>query len=195
MKERSILFSTAMVRAMLAGKKCVTRRLFKLPSGMIWDSLSGGERDGDIVAADPSSRVWWNVHAFPCPYGVVGDRLFVREAWAYHPDFPESARRACYRADVGAEFDVPRWRPSIHMPFWACRLTLEISGLRVERLQDISEDAAAREGAEKLCDDIFNAEPEYGTYRAGFANLWDRINGAGSWGKNPWVWVIEFRVV
>jgi hypothetical protein len=130
-----------------------------------------------------------------CPYGQPEDRLWVRERWAYHPDFPDLARRAIYRADPECEHDADRWRPSIHMPRWASRISLEITGVRVERLQSISERDSRAEGvtiephhSRGYCAGEF-LPPEMRAYR----DLWETINGPGSWEANPWVWVIEFR--
>lgn len=83
------------------------------------------------------------------------------------------------------------WKPSIHMPRWASRITLEVTGVRVERLQDISEADAIAEGAPwAAC-----GAPQEGSHKAGFAQLWESINGSNSWSTNPWVWVIEFKRV
>jgi hypothetical protein len=168
MKERPILFSAPMIRALLAGTKTQTRRIVK-----------------------PGAPDDWNA----CPYGVIGDRLWVRETHAPAADSWGAWERrmqkdGCgpapvihYAADGGDPF-VEKWRPSIHMPRWASRITLEIVAVRVERLQDISEADVAAEGV--LVDDI--APPYWRSYR----ELWEQINGAGSWDLNPWVWIVEF---
>jgi hypothetical protein len=111
-----------------------------------------------------------------CPYGQPGDRLWVREAWAYVDD--EVDGRLEYRATC--ELAGVKWLPSIHMPRWASRITLEITAVRVERLQDISEDGAKAEGV-----------PDRNAYH----KLWEQINGAGSAVADPWVWVVEFALV
>lgn len=129
----------------------------------------------------------------------------MRETWGYHPDYPESARRVCYRADIGHEHDGIRWRPSIHMPRLASRITLEITGVRVERLQEISEADAVAEGCARLplqdgpgawwSADVDAGPALHGrTARDAYRLLWESINGPGSWGENPWVWVIAFKV-
>lgn len=181
-KERPILFSGAMVRAILDGRKTQTRRVAKQFAG----------RD-DLDAL---------LRRFPrqegCPYGNRGDRLWVRETWAQPAalDPGPTVYRADYPACVPAGFEnVPpaeaiTWKPSIHMPRAACRLVLEVTGARVERLQAITEADATAEGVEPIL-----VPPDGGScpYYEGFRALWGRINGAGSWDQNPWVWVVEFR--
>ncbi len=130
-----------------------------------------------------------------CPFGTVGDRLWVREAWqAVDADCRVVSGRleqnqypnAFYKADGP---NPCKWRPSIHMPRWASRITLEITGVRVERLNDISEADAIAEGCQ--CAGF----PASLTNRGAFAKLWQSINGDDSWAANPWVWVVEFRRV
>ena len=215
MKERPILFSGPMVRALLAGTKTMTRRVVKAPV----DFIGAGWKDGPDWN-DPGSWGWEDPEnpshfltlarepsredcSYPiaCPYGVPGDRLWVREAFVsgYEADdsgylITEDAdgneldERVWYRADCedfrwygddGESVPVP-WKPSIHMPRWASRLTLEITGVRVERVQEISEADAIAEG----CDSA-----------DGFRELWGSINGDGAWDANPWVWVVVFRQV
>lgn len=189
--ERPILFSAPMVRAILEGRKTQTRRIVKPQPSPSSDTAFIG-LDGIWRFSHPTLRgpVSHEADDVRCPYGQPGDRLWVREAWAFHPDFPESTRRAIYRADAGVENDVPRWRPSIHMPRWASRILLEITAVRVERLQDISETDAQAEG-------VANSLHLRGgrLARENFAHLWWTINGDGSWEANPWVWVVEFKRV
>lgn len=150
-----------------------------------------------------------------CPYGKPGDRLWVRETWcpatwgSYEPrkEIPRSASEALiqFRADFvdgsSADYD-GHWKPSIHMPRWASRLTLEIVKVRVERVQDISEAGAIAEGTPRTQ----NEKPVswgghrgwYPTARDGYRDLWDSINakrdgGIYAWARNPWVWVIEYK--
>lgn len=189
MKERPILFSGPMVRAILDGTKTQTRRVVK-------PQFAADAIPVEMPATDPAggwvvpghSGVWWcDAAANPddvrrCPYGQPGDRLWVREAWARTRVF--GAEMVVYReGDNRTDYGGP-WKPSIHMPRWASRITLEITSVRVERLQDISEADAIAEG-------VYTdpASPAYDAY----AQLWDEINGPGSWAANPWVWVLEFR--
>jgi hypothetical protein len=142
-----------------------------------------------------------------CPYGQPGDRLWVRECFAAWWETATGKRSHVmgYRADIddpywdGFGFDDPwwldaKWEPSIHMPRSFSRITLEITGVRLERLQEISESDARSEGVNAAPDwrHLFN-DPEAMSYRCGFARLWESINGPGSWAANPWVWVVEFR--
>lgn len=181
MKERSILFSTPMARAILNGTKTQTRRIAKEFEGK-------GDLDA-ILRRFPNQR--------GCPYGEPGDRLWVRETWAPHPDFPDMANRSVYRADPECKYDVERWRPSIHMPRRASRILLEITGVRVERLQSISEQDARAEGVTLNEIGLFQVRHTPGDLHnvavGAYRELWENINGAGGWDANPWVWVIEFR--
>lgn len=222
MIERSILFNAEMVKAILDGRKTQTRRVVKLwesPDG--WGNYhSDGADDWEFVHlgedGDPYPDGGSVVRR--CSYGVSGDRLWVRETFQYqraedglglhyradgarcgvseqYLDDPDSEGAALVRADV-----VPdgRWKPSIHMPRWASRITLEVTGVRVERVQDIRDPGILAEGVlrgdslvdrtgltrgEDLCDQ--------------FRVLWDSINakkGFG-WEANPWVWVVEFKLI
>jgi hypothetical protein len=196
MKERPILFTGRMVPPVLADTKTMTRRIAKL-------NLSGHvERKG---------REWHpdDPEAFnACPYGVPGDRLWVRETYAWSGDssIPEADRIASgevwYRADGGRGGGI-RWRPSIFMPRWASRILLEITGVRVERLQDISEADCWAEGIDAV-DGVFDESIPAMAQRMGrlcedaaptFACLWESINGTDSWNANPLVWVVSFRRV
>ncbi len=219
MKERPILFSEEMVRAILDGRKMVTRRIVK-PQ---YIDPTWSVRPTHCPRHSRHSHDWWlpsgsqAYAALPhCPYGNPGDRLWVRETWArvgncdpgyltYRATYPD-----CLPADLE---NVPadlhsvgeRWRPSIHMPRSACRILLELVALRVERLNVISEQQAEREGADPIPTaglqpdeldllDLLLIDQE-NPYRPGFAALWESINGPGSWAANPWVWVVEFKRV
>jgi len=217
MKERPIIFSAPMVRAILAGAKTQTRRVVKgaphdwapvqpqVYSPTVIDRR-GDEQPGPAAygAGNADGECW-----IRCPHGQPGDRLWVREAWARDDE------DGClmYRADVGREMDadaweqgriegVPRyrWRPSIHMPRWASRITLEITSVRVERLQDISEADAAAEGVtpkwEPGCSGRLMEALSGFSFRpaaSAYADLWESLHGPGSWDANPWVWVVEFK--
>lgn len=212
-RECPILFSAPMVRAILDGTKTQTRRVLKPQPKLIpprsWAGCAGKhwwacdavrsmvEIEDELQGTDKSMA--WCLN----PYGKPGDRLWVRETWAEHPDFP-GARRAVYRADAGSEYDVERWRPSIHMPRWACRILLEVTGVRVERLQAISETDARAEGivpheVRQMWLYGADAVERASIYRRAavdpFRELWESIRGAGSWDANPWVWVVEFKRV
>lgn len=191
MSERPILFSAPMVRAILAGTKTQTRRAIK-PS---WSRC--------LDLSDPDDR---NSARAGCPYGRRGDRLWVRETWglfdrenfggragfgvawrATHP-MPEDGVEWIDGPDDYADRWVAsdRWRPSIHMPRWASRITLDVLSVRVERLHDIAEEDAQAEGVEPAHD---------GSYVNAYSWLWREIHGPGSWAANPWVWRIEVRRV
>lgn len=211
MTERPILFSAPMVQALLAGTKTQTRRVVKPqpfadPNGHGWQWHGGAAlvRAGygaTYVHTDLDSIVG----AMPkvCPYGMTGDRLWVRETWG------PCDGGACYRASERDCVlpDGGRWHPSIHMPRQASRITLEITDVRVERLQDISEADAIADGvkhsqravspskADPCWWDYLQDEPNYRNARDSYASLWEKINGAGSWDANPWVWVISFNLL
>jgi len=207
MKERPILFSAPMVNAILGGIKTQTRRAVKLNHA--GRAQLGGRNwhlgDSDAIKA--------------CPYGQTGERLWVRETWGDRTKGSDIMggthwENPLYRANADAygllghdgfgpiyEEDI-LWRSSIHMPRSASRISLEITGVRVERLQDISEGDAIAEGVEEL-DGHFN-EAEYcaiakkigcciGDSKPVYAQLWESLNGKGSWDLNPFVWVIEFK--
>lgn len=241
MKERPILFSAPMVRAILAGTKTQTRRVVKPPRNrpafVLLDHGNGWwpyqSDDGESELCDDGME-----HPYTCPYGQPGDRLWVRETW--------QVARETLDYETGGEYDVwewpdelgdPRqflngdarfgtkaglfyaadgkdknpsafydqtgfdnntilarreinWRPSIHMPRWASRILLEVTAVRVERLQDISEEDAKAEGDLSAIYAHASANP-----RGAYSAQWEQINGPGSWDDNPWVWVVEFTQV
>jgi hypothetical protein len=226
MKERPIIFSAESVRSILAGTKTQTRRIapvkdltiapigpgviswavkFAKPVKGVLSSYSGGRFDHaqakQIIAAQF------------CPHGQPGDRLWAREAWGDMalPGYPAVY---AYRADPerGEGWGLPpgfRWRSPIFMPRAASRVTLEITGVRVERLQDISEADAVAEGV-RISSRARRSDTCYGIYECLmpdgkthfndsaydlYRTLWERINGKGSWDASPWVWCIEFRRV
>ena len=217
MKERPIIFSAPMVRAILAGTKTQTRRVVK-GAPHDWAPVQpqaysptvidrrGDEQPGPAAygAGNADGECW-----IRCPYGQPGTTLWVREAWARDDE------DGClmYRADVGREMyadaweqgrieGVPRyrWRPSIHMPRWASRITLEITSVRVERLQDISEADAAAEGVTPKWEPGFSGRLmealggfSFRPAASAYAELWESLHGPGAWDANPWVWVVEFQ--
>lgn len=265
MKERPILFSGPMVRAILEGRKTQTRRIVKVRNELppAWATFaSEGHSLSQDGAPQPSGAFFWSEEQqpgqplkslrrwpilpaphpmagdwywTPSPHGRVGDRLWVRESGVisklrgslekpglFRHDIPTTPTTGHYWVEetraAGASYNVEgcsresalscycaKACPSIHMPRWASRITLEITGVRVERLQDIGEVDAAAEGVESLRD-----EREYWkdylrsttrsdeliclSARESFRTLWDSLTAPGAnWNANPWVWVIEFR--
>ena len=196
MKERPIIFSGPMVRAILDGRKTQTRRVAQpqpMKGGTIEELAPGigvWQCQVEKIAARPGvdSRFVGKIGCedIHCPYGRPGDRLWVRESWAPHADMP---RAAIYRCDPGGDYqdnsDGFCWHPSIHMPRWASRITLEVVSVRVERLDEITPNDCRAEGQPIGNNDI--------GVRYGFGQQWEADNGPGSWEANPWVWVVEFR--
>ncbi|MFU3727937.1 hypothetical protein [Pseudomonas aeruginosa] len=199
-KERPILFSGPMVRVILEGRKTVTRRAMKPQSvldGHFWTYGGAGWSDR-INSLTP---VAGHSLAARCPYGQPGDRLWVREAWACTlvAQAPGEEWVVYREGDNRTDYGGP-WKPSIHMPRWASRILLEITAVRVERLQDISEEQAQAEGVKgEQCDHARQACADIGcwgdTTKGAFGFLWESLNGEGSWAATPWVWVVEFKRV
>lgn len=247
MKERPILFSAPMIRALLAGKKTQTRRLVKPQPERVPDWSCPGVDGLRFFGMTFAETLLDGRPPYPpellerCPYGVPGDRLWVRETWAVkaiglgyiddlksvhayggvplapgcwlrargtdalveyaaHPTSMEELARSpgftSFRRDAPS-----RWRPSIFMPRWASRITLENAEVRVQRLHDISEADAEAEGVEffdGMYDDVDLrrsarlAGCSHEDARAWFAWAWDHINGASAWERNPWVWAVSF---
>lgn len=215
----TILFSGPMIRALLSGQKTQTRRLVKLNGhdGVQADHapwrLVHGPRPGHKKPcwAWQHTKTISRVITEPCPYGVPGDLLRVRETWAagacadglspselYAPTWLKDNGGLWYRADEtqhpGLVSPRGRWRPSIHMPKWASRISLEIVSIRVERLQEISEDDACAEGTREPSVAALIGGGDV-TERRVFSRLWEKINGKGSWESNPWVWALTFKRV
>lgn len=191
MKERPILFSASMVRALLAGTKTQTRRAAKVESTLGIDSILAPRRAGGHAATyllpDQAAEA-----AVCCPYGQPGERLWVRETHNTHGGLTTYRADGDWIADYHREEPQQprlRWVPAIHMPRTASRITLEITGARVERLQDISDPDALAEGCSH--NDMLHGDRLASVY----ARLWEKINGPGSWAKNPYVWVVEFKCV
>lgn len=248
MKERGMIFNGEMTRAILDGRKTQTRRIMKVqpsedftPMNMAletdykarWYTPGVVDKDGYL---QPASKEVFGVsnenEGYSCPFGAVGDRIWVRETWSsdfanYYPN-----DRVWYAADNNRRLDIEvvdgvrgiyspesdvhvpfRWRPSIHMPRWASRILLEITDVRVERLNAISPEDAESEGLECTNFTGFGDEPGLPSYPEpdvyfdplkkqwkeyppeAFAGLWESIYGEGSWQANPWVWVIKFKRV
>lgn len=194
MKTRPIIFQPDMVKAILDGRKSQTRRVVK-PQPQKQHHMAKDpdlSREGrNIVPWAVLTNAGNVVESFiKCPYGVPGDRLWVRETFAFHNFcYPKSeGARITYKAD--REVHGIKWKPSIHMPFTYCRLTLEITNIRVERVQEISIGDIKSEGIADPWKVAIDTDP-WGV----FADLWDKMHkkrGFG-WSENPWVWVIEFK--
>ncbi|WP_312996440.1 hypothetical protein [Leclercia sp.] len=200
MTERGMIFNAEMVRAILDGRKTQTRRLLKDATGPslsvdIAEDSPGVAELSWLYGDGPGHEVNERIKLIHCPYGKPGDRIWVRET------FGDCGVRLVYRADTddGAKCKVKRWTPSIHMPRWASRILLEITDVRVERLNDISEEDARAEGivdggclncGEPEPCGCVNPEPDA---TDAFAYLWQSIYGQENWNANPWVWVIEFK--
>lgn len=212
MAERPILFSAPMVRALLAGTKTQTRRVLKLPVEVAAnDVLLTGMQAGYPDGIRPVWEYFDDPNAFStvCTYGQPGDRLWVREAFAgsiayERRGYPlkEWGNKIWYVAD--GEPRSGQWtrpRPSIHMPRCLSRITLEVTEVRVERLQAISEADAIAEGLMVMNGQaLYTAPlPRVGWWetdpRVAYRDLWEAINGPGSWEANPWVWVLSFKRV
>ncbi|WP_199102394.1 hypothetical protein [Aquitalea sp. ASV11] len=206
MKERPILFSAPMVRALLNGSKTQTRRVVKLRNGQYLPPSESADRPG------------WQQLLRNCPYGIPGDRLWVKETWGLELLWGAAGEGSIsrgyeirYRAGGkhGFTYEGPdsetdpflryydtqkgNWRPSIYMPYWASRILLDITSVRVERLQDISEADALAEGVmgckpELVSNDCWYCPEEL------YSMLWTKIHGHGSWNTNPWVWVLAFTL-
>jgi hypothetical protein len=216
MKEHPILFSGDMVKAILEGRKTQTRRIIKpQPELKTYPHLDNvySEELQKFITRPNINLIWKGVQTHidefnqRCPYGKVGDQLWVRETWAkVYCEEENEDETFVYRAtdpglttgDEDEEGNIFKWRPSIFMPRYASRIQFEIVNIAVDRLNNISEEDARAEGIEmnnKPYAGWFWMENIYSTDYAPLAyeKLWDKINGKDSWLKNPWVWVIEFK--
>lgn len=224
MKGRPILFSAPMVRAILDGSKTQTRRAVKPqpPADTFridtYHHPDGSHHFWSWKEAFGGCELHAGWKPTPCPYGKPGDRLWVREAWKPQishscaldacdcenvwVDYPADGEGRLFAGEIPEEWTFPANHkkgnsvPSIHMPRWASRITLEIIGVRVERLNDISQSDARAEGAPPSHPSIDRVSRDFGYPdfpRSWFGQLWEQINGPGCWAANPWVWVIEFR--
>jgi hypothetical protein len=220
-----MIVSAPMVRAILAGRKSQTRCVAAPPMcpahihKPYFDSYCDQRKTPENPRGMGVFWNWWKqdgtcfMPKIRCPYGKPGDLLWVKETWRVHGgeeyEYQKLQSSVIYKAD--AELVYPDygisycWRPSIHMPRWASRITLRIKNLRVRRLQDISEADAVSEGIERIqCNGIYErTQDRYKDYTGenwqglgatgSYESLWESINGRGSWEDNPWVWVIEFE--
>ncbi|HHL1518096.1 TPA: morphogenetic protein [Klebsiella pneumoniae] len=228
MTERGMIFNAEMVRAILDGRKTQTRRIMKVqPESnqlgllLITDSTKHSDIGKYHWAESNATGNHVRSKLFSCPFGAVGDRIWVRETWSsdfanYYPN-----DRVWYAADNNRQLDIEvvdgvrgiyspesdvhvpfRWQPSIHMPRWASRILLEITDVRVERLNAISEEDATAEGvppAGSLLPDYLGTfltpKGDFATAKVAFQRLWESIYGEESWKANGWVWVISFKRV
>jgi hypothetical protein len=209
MKTRPMLFSAPMVRALLDGSKTQTRRVMKNQPNEDWVPESYVELHGynKFEELDPNKVIGWGPvdytgeNGYKCQHGQPGSQLWVREAWrtvaeanSTPPRELTSAHRIWYEADQPQQPGAGKLRPSMFMPRWASRLTLEITDIRVERLQDISEADAIAEGVQ--CSALEKIQARHGEWaKRAYRLLWEQINGAGSWSDNPWVWVYTVKKV
>lgn len=217
MAERPVLFNGEMVRAILAGRKTQTRRPVVPTSrdgrlsmiGDEWRFVSSRDTFTGAIDYERGEWCWQNrddikrVLVERCPLGQPGDRLWVRETWdADYPTVRYGADNMFriieleeHRQQLIKLFDTQRgeWRPSIHMPRWASRITLEITDVRVQRVQEISEEDARSEGLDSVPEQWRGGFAE--SYREQFGRLWSSIYGAESWDQNAWVWAVTFRRV
>lgn len=211
-KERPVLFSADMVQAILGGRKTQTRRICKPANDWGLSFITVSDADGMVPKTDANMTLWGDEEgeiAFTCPYGVPGDRLWVKETWrvsrqwdGVKPSLITAGTAIHYLAD-GRESGISgKNRPSIFMPRWASRIALEIKSIRIERLQDISETDAVAEGIQHAknptCTGYHSYELNHALYAKAsesYGSLWRFINGKASWEENPWVWVIGFQVL
>lgn len=222
MVKRPILFSAPMVRAILDGRKIMTRRIIK-PQPRQWEARviditephynedEGGwgqvrthwsSPSNSMPMGEPEREEWAPMR---CPYGNPGDLMWVRETWqsdvrnvGTKPSLIEPTEPVWFAAGGdparAGEMSIcaTGWRPAIHMPQWASRITLRVMDVRVERLHAITEADAEAEGAEPVM-----VPPDGGScpHVEGFRDVWNSINGSGAWDANPWVWVVRFDLV
>lgn len=213
MKELPILFSTEMVQAILAGNKCQTRRTRGL------EIINKNPDDYEVYE---DKEGWHYCHKtdqnstglLKYPFGWPGDLLYVRETWKWEGDtvWDDAVPMGYFLFKADDQEGVIRgWKPSIHMPKKAARIWLEVTGVRLERIHEITEEDALAEGVEFLGTDVVNNHVKWvgdwyqhyllpdlymcATARLSFETLWCKINGHESWDQNPWVWVIESKVL
>lgn len=197
-KERPMLFKAEMVRAILDGTTTQTRRVKPQPASLdsLWPNDSADCQFHEIVSRiDEAVKCGW------CSYGSVGDHLWAKETFSQcreKENHKHAKQGYTYRADWSVEDDMHfrdfPWKPSIFMPRAASRITLEITNVSVERLQDISSSDAKKEGVTTdMSTPSSGLDAVSWSYAEGYEWLWKSINGVNSWAANPWVWKIEFR--
>ncbi len=206
------MFSTPMVKAILKGDKTQTRRIVKQQPEQHHTAMC------PATVLDGSGKFGYLYHAIDtkdnlfvkCPYGQKDDVLYVRETWLpFDKSHIVDGQKYAYKADSTADSESEeirqdyikagynyRWRSSLHMPKEAARLWLQIETVRIERLQDISQDDAFEEGVDWLkCPIRMDLPGSFYDYKAGYKDLWGSINGADSWNENPYVWVVTFKKI
>lgn len=215
-----MLFSAPMVRALLDSSKTQTRRVMKpqpvaIPGepGKHWWPSNAAQ---SMIRIEDSFQKYPGIFDGACPHGKPGDRIWVRETWVEDPEddgtWAYTQHMGCKGSslsNIPARFQKPDhcifrsdwtgvdliWRPSIHMPRWASRILLEIISVRVERVNEISYDDAHSEGVLEWAASTVRNGNKYSSILTAWKGLWTSINGPESWSANPWVWVIEFKVV
>ena len=198
MKERPILMTPGNAQKCHDGTKTQTRRIVRVPAWASDDDMP------KLAIQRPATGIAYYVDGIPvkrltCPYGVVGDRLWVREPWAWPGEEEHLYKGNSSDARLVDEWKKDqnncqvKWTPSIHMPRFACRTVLEITDVRVERLKDISPADALAEGV--FCPEVGYAQHGERAPVLLYGFLWESIHGQDSWAQNPWVWVIEFKKV
>ncbi len=201
-KQRGLLFSAPMVRALLDGSKTQTRRIMKpQPERCQLVAIDAASPSGYSLIADA-----YEDEHLVCPYGMPGDELWVRETWRTSREWdhlaptklPFAGEHLCevylaFAADGTSKELHGKTRVSIHMPRWASRITLKITDVRCERLNDISEEDAKAEGCDGNCPVGYIPAHQASPCAYHYAQLWDSINGHGAWTKNPFVWCLSFR--
>ncbi|MFT1010982.1 hypothetical protein [Enterobacter hormaechei] len=214
MKERGMIFNGEMVRAIIDGRKIQTRRIMKpQPANDIARGTFPNTEAYGLVST--MKHKFGSTTAHLCPFGQPGVRIWVRETFRVHSRatdvatlvYKSSERQSwteqTHRVPVSVcnkPAVIEKWTPSIHMPRWASRILLEITDVRVERLNSISEEEARSEGVGRLREGFWkNYQPGWTQHqisaRGSFATLWDSIYGSGEWDRNPWVWVITFKCI
>lgn len=213
MKSRPIIFSAPMVLALLAGTKTQTRRVIK--DQTIGERFCEMRPDGaylEWLGTPCCGTGVWDVPEYSgmakAPYGVVGDQLWVRESFIHEPadyvweasvSIPCRPATTVYRADCKGDSRGAGWTSPMFMPRSLSRITLELTDVRAERLQDISEADAIAEGIERSgeCNwrDYADKHNDFTSARRSYRSLWESINGAGSWAANPWLWALSFKRV
>ncbi|MFS2221387.1 hypothetical protein [Pantoea sp. B65] len=218
MKERPILFSDQRVRALLAGQQTQTRRIMKSLAFTPGQDNHEGCYGFDVSSNHRRGRHMMEMAdlSYQCPFGQPGDQLWVRETWrgpivpkellteyARSPENFRSTDYCHYRADrseLGTSLDEENeqfgWQTAIHMPRWASRINLQITGVRAQKIQEISDDDIMAEGVQTdshFLNNFFTMKSDAIAPQAAYKQAWEKQYGGTSWDVNPWVWVVEFK--